>query len=136
MQQSKCRDLTPEQADSIFFVGPGQSSKRAKLYCQTCPVKSECSQYAITYSEAGIWAGNTERDRDDLDSFIKDTLRMQAEAEGRLESRNTNDFIPQQRQLRSLDPEFDEVEQGLWGARLEALDPLYSLPNAHQEFAG
>lgn len=137
MSKGLCKDLSPEEADDLFFIGPGKSAKRALLFCQQCPVKRECSNFAITYSEYGIWAGSTEEDRKSLDTFIKDTLRAQAEAEGKLESRNLNDFIPQQRRpVEDFDPlrEIELVEQALWEAQLEAPDHLFEEPNDPQAF--
>lgn len=119
MSQGNCASLTPEQTDELFFIGPGKSSKRAQLFCASCPVKRECSNFAITYNEYGIWAGSTEEDRRNLDPFIAEVLRDQALAEGRLESRNINDFIPLARQ--TID-EADLLAQLLLEDRLAAQD--------------
>ena len=31
--------------------------------CQTCPVKSECFEYAIKHEDFGVWGGTTEEER-------------------------------------------------------------------------
>lgn len=126
MTQGNCASLTPEQTDALFFIGPGQSSKRAQLFCASCPVKRECSNFAITYNEYGIWAGATEEDRRSLDPFIAEVLREQALAEGRLESRNINDFIPLARQVLE---ETDQLSQLLREEPLEVLDHPYDYSN-------
>lgn len=125
MELSLCVTLTPQEADAIFFIGPGQSSKRAKVFCSGCPVKRNCNEYAVMYNESGLWAGTTEEDRRDLDPFIKDTLRAQAEAANRLESRNLNDFIPQQRPLLEVEVEPPLEVQGQWEEPQEVLDRLF-----------
>ncbi len=101
MKSALCKDLTPKESDRLFFIGPGQSSKRAKIFCAGCSVKRECNNFATTYDEVGIWAGNTEEDRRSLDPFIKTTLRATAESKGNLESRNLNDFIQQTRNTQA-----------------------------------
>lgn len=110
-----CATLTPEQSDELFFIGPGKSSKRARMFCASCPVKRDCSEFAVMYNEVGIWAGNTDEDRRNLDPFISNVLRATAEAAGILESRNLNDFIPQVRHQTTTDQnsvhmEFDLLE--------------------------
>lgn len=125
-----CKDLTPEESDRIFFIGPGQTSKRAQQFCGNCPVKRECNNFAITYNEYGIWAGSTEEDRRNLDPFIAKMLREQAAAEGRLESRNINDFIP----LVQLMVEVDVQVLMLVEEREEAQDPPFDLTNDLREF--
>lgn len=102
------------------------------------------------YNESGIWAGNTDEDRRNLDPFISNVLRATAEAMGILESRNLNDFIPQVRNQTTTDQslEFDllesiaqtlQIADSLLGqteeelarvaVQLAALDPLYEYSN-------
>lgn len=145
--KAQCKDLTSEESDDIFFIGPGKSSKRARLYCQTCPVKRECNNFAVMYNETGIWAGTTDEDRRNLDPEIGRVLRAQAEAEGQLESRNLNDFIPQVRHQYPTgqeDPilvEYAESQRALELAaereaeRLAARSRQSQEPNAPQENA-
>lgn len=144
MREGLCTSLSPEEADDIFFIGPGKSSKRARLFCAGCPVKRDCGNYALTYDEQGIWAGNTEDDRKCLDVFIRDTLRATAEAEGKLESRNLNDFIPQVRRQNNEAQELaarasERLDDALLAserlaAQLEALDPLFEPTTFPQAF--
>lgn len=65
-EKAACSDLDPLIADTVFFIGRGQSSKAAKLFCSPCPVKSQCLAFAILHNEVGIWAGYTDQERQDL----------------------------------------------------------------------
>ena len=94
-----CANLTPEQADELFFFGPGKSSRRAKLFCASCPVRQECGDFAILYNEQGTWAGMTDAERDTLIPMMQPLLESRAIANGTLECRDLSQFIPQQRQL-------------------------------------
>lgn len=96
-----CGKLTLEESDKLFFVGRGATSKPAKKFCADCPVKLECSQFALTYQEVGIWGGTTEDDRRTFDRTMVGFLIERERREGRLESRRIDDFIPQKRQLRN-----------------------------------
>ncbi len=92
-----CASLTPTESDKIFFIGPGQTKSKANAFCKPCPVFRECKAFAIVHNEKGIWAGETEVDREEIDPFVKGYLKDQAKANGTLESRNLNDFIDQVR---------------------------------------
>lgn len=115
--EALCKDLTAQQSDELFFIGPGKSSKRARLFCKKCPVKRDCNDFAVMYNEVGIWAGSTDEDRRNLDPFVADILRAQAELRGHLESRNLNDFIPQVRHQYQT----DQIRQEIEDARVQAL---------------
>lgn len=41
-----------------------KKSKSVKQYCEECPVKGECLEYAILYSEHGVWGGTTDVERE------------------------------------------------------------------------
>jgi hypothetical protein len=86
--QMKCAELSPEQADKIFFVKSGGKSKTAKLYCQTCPVVAECLTEKLKLGGPGFWAGTTEDERRDMCSFLN-TIPVQVE-----------DFIPERKRPR------------------------------------
>ncbi|MGD9998347.1 MAG: WhiB family transcriptional regulator [Ilumatobacteraceae bacterium] len=73
-----CKDTDP---DLFFPVGTtGQALvqiDRAKEVCGTCPVKSECLEYALeTNQDSGIWGG--------LDEEQRRNIRRQAAARQRL----------------------------------------------------
>ena len=84
--QGLCVGLTPKEADRIFFIGRGQSSKQAEIFCSNCSVKSNCIEFALLYKEEGIWAGTKKEDRESL-SFLEGPLREREQAAGRLETR-------------------------------------------------
>lgn len=98
-----CKDLPANEADKLFFIGPGQTSKRAQMFCASCPVRQRCNNFALIYNEVGIWAGTTDDDRSNLDKGIVQMLKENEATTVGLESRNINDFIPQQHHLRSFD---------------------------------
>ena len=73
-----CKDTDP---DLFFPVGTtGQALvqiERAKEVCNTCPVKSDCLEYALeTNQDSGIWGG--------LDEEQRRNIRRQAAARQRL----------------------------------------------------
>lgn len=67
--KAACKDLEPEQADKIFFIERGQTSKQAKLFCRVCSVRQQCLAFSVIHNEVGIWAGYTDNERDDLKNF-------------------------------------------------------------------
>ena len=57
--RAACRDADP---DELFVQGAEQH--RAKVLCQTCPVRTECLADALDNRvEFGVWGGMTERER-------------------------------------------------------------------------
>lgn len=66
----KCRNLTPQEADKIFFPKPGGKSKAAKEFCSDCPVINKCLDEAITLGLIGMWAGTTDGERRRMVEFI------------------------------------------------------------------
>lgn len=63
-EHAACVGIDPD----IFFPPNGgeafKSSARAKAICATCPVRSDCLDYAIRERIThGIWGGLTEKDR-------------------------------------------------------------------------
>ncbi|HZU79106.1 MAG TPA: WhiB family transcriptional regulator [Acidimicrobiales bacterium] len=55
-----CRDAPSEW----FFPVRGGDVRRAKALCDTCVVRGECLDYAMSDGEIrGLWAGTTERER-------------------------------------------------------------------------
>jgi len=56
----KCNGVDPD----LFFPKRGESTSEAKKVCASCPVKSECLEFALATSEKyGIWGGKSERER-------------------------------------------------------------------------
>jgi WhiB family redox-sensing transcriptional regulator len=57
-----CQETDPE----AFYAEQGDwgSIRQAKKLCESCPVISECAEYAITAMEAyGVWGGLSPRER-------------------------------------------------------------------------
>jgi WhiB family redox-sensing transcriptional regulator len=60
MARGICRDHPPE----VFFPSDGVGVEVAKRLCATCPVKSECLDYALEHRvDHGVWGGTSERQR-------------------------------------------------------------------------
>lgn len=62
IQQAACRDIDPE----LWFPRRGDShtATQAKAVCNTCPVQTDCLDYAIRWRiQHGIWGGQSERGR-------------------------------------------------------------------------
>ncbi len=85
-EKAKCAGIE-EEAEGLFFLGRGQSPRRARLFCGGCPVELECLNYAILYHERGIWGGMTEEERDTIEADVRPHLLEQALLVGLLEVR-------------------------------------------------
>lgn len=68
-----CAQLSPIEADAIFFPKPGGKSKQADEFCKGCPVRAKCLDRALTMgpSAIGFWAGTTEPERRRMAGFLK-----------------------------------------------------------------
>lgn len=66
----KCASLNPQQADALFFPGPGGKINKAKTFCETCPVIKQCLQDALKFKLDGFWAGTTFDERRLMKDFI------------------------------------------------------------------
>ncbi len=54
------RDCDPD----LFFPGPEADTARAIQICDSCAVREQCLDYALTVRERyGVWGGTTERER-------------------------------------------------------------------------
>src|SRR5512139_804809 len=61
--QAACRGHNPELWFPVWQRG---QLEQAKAICATCPVIAECLAHAIDNSEAGVWGGATEAEREEL----------------------------------------------------------------------
>ncbi len=49
---------------TVFFGEEGSTpGKGYKTFCNQCPVKAECLEYALLYDMSGVWGGMTEKER-------------------------------------------------------------------------
>lgn len=49
---------------AIFFPKLGQSGDQARQYCERCPVREPCLEWAVSAQEPyGIWGGTSELER-------------------------------------------------------------------------
>jgi WhiB family transcriptional regulator, redox-sensing transcriptional regulator len=57
---ASCREVDID----VFFAVDEASQREAIAICETCPVRGECLEYAITAREQyGVWGGVREQDR-------------------------------------------------------------------------
>lgn len=60
MHQGRCRGASPTE----FFPSDGLGVEAAQRICVTCPVRTECLEYALAHRiEHGVWGGASERER-------------------------------------------------------------------------
>ncbi|MFZ4516394.1 MAG: WhiB family transcriptional regulator [Acidimicrobiia bacterium] len=60
MLNALCRTLDPGE----FFPSDGVGVDKARVICATCPVKTECLEYALRNRiDHGVWGGASERER-------------------------------------------------------------------------
>jgi WhiB family redox-sensing transcriptional regulator len=60
MAEGKCRMVAPE----TFFPSDGLGVIKAQRVCATCPVASQCLEYALeNHIDHGVWGGCSERER-------------------------------------------------------------------------
>jgi WhiB family redox-sensing transcriptional regulator len=49
---------------TVFFPGRGGHADQARTYCNRCPVRADCLDYALRWNiQHGIWGGASERER-------------------------------------------------------------------------
>ncbi len=75
--QSACLNITKEQRDRYFF--PGTSGRPApertydyarQTWCDNCPVKAECLQFAVdNHEKHGLWGGYSPAQRRSMEVF-------------------------------------------------------------------
>lgn len=63
-QDAACQNADPD----IFIPSKGEPAAPAIAVCETCPVRVECLDYAISFESksavyVGIWGGHTPKER-------------------------------------------------------------------------
>ncbi len=103
-KQGKCYGLNSEESDRFFFLGRGGSPMQTRAqFCDDCPVKKTCFEYAIVHTEQGIWGGTTDRERSTVAPFLKQRLTQQARQEGWLEERPKEPIVPQRSYTETIE---------------------------------
>lgn len=60
-KDAKCRGISDA---SIFFPHNSRNAIIAKAFCEDCPVRQKCLEYAVELKEDhGVWGGASERER-------------------------------------------------------------------------
>jgi WhiB family redox-sensing transcriptional regulator len=64
---------------TIFFPERGQTSRKAKQVCYSCPVREDCLEEALARREMfGIWGGMSEKERATERRLRRELARKQA----------------------------------------------------------
>jgi WhiB family transcriptional regulator, redox-sensing transcriptional regulator len=52
------------QPPSLFFPSDGAGVEKARKVCATCPMRTQCLEYALVNRvDHGVWGGTSERQR-------------------------------------------------------------------------
>lgn len=63
-EQAACKGLTTDETDRIFFPLRGEVYGEARDYCDRCPVKARCLDFALlSRCEEGMFGGKTPKER-------------------------------------------------------------------------
>ena len=64
--KAACRGIGP----AIFYPqatqndqGAGEKRKEARAYCESCEVRADCLEHALSHESKGMWGGTTDRQR-------------------------------------------------------------------------
>lgn len=61
--KADCRDMDPD----LWFPGPGDPARDARVTCLFCPLRAECLEYAqVNMIGYGIWGGLVPNERQAL----------------------------------------------------------------------
>jgi len=60
---AKCKDLSLDESERLFFTQTKLSLRRAQAYCSSCPVQELCLNAALSFDSIFIWAGTSEKER-------------------------------------------------------------------------
>jgi len=63
MQHGTCKNAPPDQFFPDRTMGKTDYKKVIAEYCNVCPVKESCLNFAIDNFELGIWGGTTTKGR-------------------------------------------------------------------------
>lgn len=88
--------MSVPESNRLFFVDRGGKTGPADRYCDGCPVRSSCRNYAILYDEDGFWAGTSESERAFIQLAspgLKEAIREEQVKSGRLENRDIDSLI-------------------------------------------
>jgi WhiB family redox-sensing transcriptional regulator len=81
MAAARCRDSDPD----LFFPTRGgpDVTAYAKAVCATCPVRTECLEYAVVHEERyGVWGGLSPKERRPLVRERRRLMPLKAIAHG------------------------------------------------------
>jgi len=105
MARGACKDVDPEW----FFPGAGSANEyaNARKVCASCPVRSECFQYAMAnIGLFGMWGGTSEKERSERRSFAR-----YATPDGMAHGDKAGTVAGYYRELRAKVPPCDECRE-------------------------
>jgi hypothetical protein len=92
-----------------------ENSRKSKTHCLNCPVRIDCLNYALLYSESGVWGGTTETDRAQILSVapqIQKILELEALQAGILEHRySIEEYFQSLREARKLSRQGEDTSR-------------------------
>lgn len=69
-ETAKCRTMSIEEADAMFWPGSGGKPTAAKAFCSDCPMIKFCLMEAIEKGLTGFWAGTTDTERTQMARYL------------------------------------------------------------------
>ena len=63
LDNARCRSMTPQECDVVFFPGSGGKPTKANAWCSQCPLLRACLFEAIELKLDGFFAGTTPDER-------------------------------------------------------------------------
>jgi WhiB family redox-sensing transcriptional regulator len=65
---ANCKGQDPE----LFFPEKGEKrrTKIAKTFCEPCPVKARCLEFALETDSVGVFGGTTTRERASMQAYL------------------------------------------------------------------
>lgn len=121
-ERAKCRGMD----SGLFFPDGNEGVKAAKAFCQSCIVRSECLEHALTHKEEhGIWGGESERERGRM---LRDRKRAAKILEIVQEAASSPEPAALEKAVTSpapttvTAPEMSDREQSLRSAAIDAME--------------
>lgn len=71
----KLRAACKDAIEASIFFDPNLA-REAKKFCNGCPVRPDCLEYALLTEQYGIWGGMSDRERNkEFPLYIRDSMR-------------------------------------------------------------
>ncbi len=94
LKDAVCRKV---KDPDIFFPSVGarahQQINQTRIICSMCAVQQDCLDYAVAHNEKGFWGGKSEKEREQLPSFVINYIKSEYLRLGLLEQRLNIDAL-------------------------------------------